>query len=355
MTLAPTGRAPADPPRYAYRLLTLTELPLVNDLYNRCYGTTRPLAEAEWLYKHHPYGEPLIQGAFGAGDELAGVLPAMAHKFLWSGREEIAYQLIDAVVAPEHRNRGIFGHLVKLICETAAEKDFVVFAFPNDQSMSVYRKTGLLQSVGTCEARLKVLSWPAYLRYRLGRASQAGAAHVAPGGPTRVRHGEISLVPIDRFGSDFDDIHRELRRVVTSFTLRRRDFLNWRYFESAQRRYRVALIERAGQPLGYVALRMIDRIAHVMDVFVSPEPRVARVSVRLLTRWAKQLGAIAIFFTASRENVVQSAFARNGFLLRKKGGEITMDPRSLGRLAALQERPVARRDFYYVMGDGDFF
>ncbi len=348
---APTAR----PPRYIFRPLVLAELPLANDLYNRCYGANRPFAEAEWLYTHHPYGAPLIVSAFDARNELAGVLPAMAHRFVWGAREEVAYQLIDAVVAPEHRNRGIFGHLVSLICETAEKQNFAVFAFPNDQSMSVYRKTGLLQSIGTCEAQLKVLSWPAYLRHRLGRRAHRATVPAFPGAPAALRQGDISLVPIDRFPCDFEELHAEMGQRVTSFTMRRRDFLNWRYFESPERHYHVALVERADHIVGYVALRIADRIAQVMDVFVTPEPRMTRTSVRLLTRWAKRLDAIAIFFNASKRNISQPAFTRNGFLLRKKGGEITMDPRSVRKLAALKGQAVEPRDFYFVMGDGDFF
>ena len=32
------------------RRASIADLRSINDLYNRCYGFSRPLAEAEWLY-----------------------------------------------------------------------------------------------------------------------------------------------------------------------------------------------------------------------------------------------------------------------------------------------------------------
>lgn len=331
------------------------ELHLVNDLYNRCHHSNRSIAEAEWLYQNHPYGEPIILGAFSADNQLAGMLPAIAHKFVWSGLEETGYQLVDAVVANEHRNRGIFGHLVSLICKITKEKHLILFAFPNDRSLSVYRKTGLLQTIGACETRVKVLSWPGYVRYKRGRDGRQSAEQTPTSDGASLSDGDMSLVPVGRFESEFEQIHDEVGRMVTGFTLRRRDFLNWRYFDSRQRGYRAALIKQSDQTQGYVVIRVIDRIAHVIDVFVKPDVRVTRNSVRLLTRWAKRMGAIAVYFSASEGSVVRRAFRRNGFLLKKKGGAIVVDPTTVRELASSRQRPVGIGDFYFVMGDGDFF
>src|SRR6059036_1998090 len=78
-------RTQADLSRYTVRRVTIGELALVNDLYNRCnrsQDADRPLSEARRLYEDHPYGEALILGAFTADNQLAGVLPAIAHRFV---------------------------------------------------------------------------------------------------------------------------------------------------------------------------------------------------------------------------------------------------------------------------------
>lgn len=343
-----------DASRYTFRRMDMGELRLVNDLYNRCYHSDRSLSEAEWLYARHPYGEAIILGAFAADHQLAAVLPATAHRFVWHGHEEVGHQLVDAVTAPEHRGRGLFGHLVKIICRMADEQNFCVFAFPNEQSLSVYQKTGVLESLGAWETRAKIFAWPAYVRYKLGRDGRQSAAQTPTSDAASLRNGDVSLVPVRRFESDFEEIHARAGNIVTSFTLRRREFLNWRYFGSTQRHYAAALIRRADRTEGYVVVRVINRIAHVIDVFVLPDRRTAWKAVRLLTRWARQMGAIAIYFSASGDNFIRRAFYRNGFLLKKRGGEIVLDPKSVRRLASLHQRPVEIDDFYFVMGDGDF-
>lgn len=351
-------RTQADLSRYTVRRVTMGDLALVNDLYNRCnrsQDADRPLSEARRLYEDHPYGEALILGAFTADNQLAGVLPAIAHRFVSRGLEAPGYQLVDAAVASEHRNRGLFGHLVRLLCESAERESLTVFAFPNERSMSVYRKTGLLQSIGAYETRVKVLAWPAYVSFKLGLAGRQSGKEAPAGEGAGLSDGDVSLVPISRFDQDFKGLHTEMGRVVAHFTLRRKDFLNWRYFGSTEKRYRVALIRQAERTRGYVVVRVIDRIAHVIDVFVTPDRLVARRAASLVARWARRLGAIAVYFRASKDSIVRRAFARAGFLFAKQGEEIVLDSKSLERLTALHGRPVVSADFYFVMGDGDFY
>lgn len=352
VTTVETART--DLARYAFRRLDGGEVRRVNDLYNQCHHSDRSLSEGEWLYGEHPYGEAIILGAFTPNEELAGVLPAMAHKFVWHGREETGYQLIDAVTAPEHRGRGLFGRLVELICRMAEEQNFCVFAFPNEQSLSVYRKTGVLESIGAWETRARALAWPAYVRYKLGREGVGRAEEAATGEGVSLSDGDVALVPVSRFESDFEEIQASAAKSITSLTLRRQAFLNWRYFGSTQRHYAAALITRAERTEGYVVVRLIHGIAHVMDVLVTPDGRTARKAVRLMTRWAKRMGAVAVYFSASGDNFIRRAFRENGFLLKKRGGEIVLDPRSVRRLTSLHQRPVGIDDCYFVMGDADF-
>jgi GNAT superfamily N-acetyltransferase len=331
----------------------MAELALVNDLYNRCYRADRPLAEAEWLYKGNPYGEGVIFGAFDGHDRLVGVRPTIAWKFVWSGHEKLAYQFTDAIVAPEHRGQGIFTRLVKDMCEWADEYDVGLYSFPNQNSLPIYLKSGRLEYAVRCRAQVKILSWPRYLRYRVGR--RRAAAEPEPTvtvDEAAVGERETFLTPIGRFESDFEDVHADLGSIA-AFTLRRKEFLNWRYFEAPARRYHVALVQQAGQPHGFVAARMIHDVMHVLDVFVRPATRLVERMPRLLTRWARQLGATAIYFDASRGNLFQRAFHRNGFLLTRKTGGVVLDRRSLSELASSRDRSTDAGDVYLVRGDSD--
>lgn len=340
--------------RYSFRRLAMTELALVNDLYNRCYQASRSIEEAEWLYKRNPYGEGVIFGAFDGRDQLVGVRPTIAWKFFWNGHEKLVYQFTDALVAPEHRGQGIFTRLVRSMCEWADEYDVGLYSFPNENSLPIYLKSGSLDYVARCRAQVKVLAWERYIRYKLGLRGSAVEQH-APAGVQEAGLSErdTCLTPIGRFESDFEDIHSELGRVVASFTLRRKEFLNWRYFESPERRYRVAVVQRAERPDGYVVVTMINEIAHVMDVFLRPDDRLVEQVPRLLTRWARHMDARAIYVDASRGNVFQRAFRHNGFLLTRKTGGVVLDSRSLRQLASARRRAMDVGDFYFATGDSD--
>jgi len=337
---------------YTIRRLATHELPLANDLYNRCHQTDRSLAEAEWLYRSNPYGEGIIFGAFDSQDHLVGVRPTIPWRFLWGGQERQAYQFTDAVVAPEQRGNGIFSRLVRDMCALAAERGLSLFSFPNSNSLPIYQRLGLLERVAGCRALVKVLAWRKYIQYRLGRGVGAAPHQVSATG-WRVTEGGQSLLPIGRFESDFEEIHAELGRVVTIFTLRRKEFLNWRYFEHPEQRYLAAIVQIGNQTQGYVVVRMIHQVAHVIDVFVRPTPTVVQAVPRLLTRWARQMNAIAVYFDASKGNVFERAFRRDGFLLRRTTGDIVLDTRSVSHPAVTRYGSRDGGEFYFAMGDSD--
>ena len=349
---------PADRPassRYSYRRLAMAELPLLNELYNTCYRANRPLEEADWLYRKNPNGEAIIMAAFDDDNELAGVRPAIPWKFVWRDEERTAYEFADALVAPRHRNRGIFTHLVKLTCEVAEQNDFTLFSIPNDHSLPVYQRTGHLRVLGACETRVKPISWPRYIGHRIGLHGHDSPRSPAEQWAASLGDGDVSLRAVNRFESDFQEIHSEFAAVVASFTLRRKEFLQWRYFGSPVRQYRVALVEQGGHIRGYLVIRMIEGIAHLIDVFLTPDMRIARKAFRLAIAWAKQMGAIAIHFNASKDNFFHPVAARCGFWLKKKSGRLVLDRKSAQLLASRRNGRLAIQDVYFVMGDFDFF
>ena len=121
------------------------------------------------------------------------------------------------------------------------------------------------------------------------------------------------------------------------------------------RSYRVALV-RAGQRVrGYVVIRIIDEIAHLVDVFLPPDRALARATLRLAAKWADRMGAIAVHFNASRGNLFHAAAALAGYCLRKHSGNVVLDRRSGQLLESRQHGPLGVRDAYFVMGDFEFF
>jgi GNAT superfamily N-acetyltransferase len=349
------GAATGDLPRCLYRRLAAAELPRLNDLYNEHYSASRPLEEAQWLYARNPNGPALIYAAFDESGELAGMRPAIPFKLYWRGEERTAYEFADALVAERHRDRGIGSHLVKLICDQADRDNLTLYSLPGSSSLPAYRRSRRLQVLGATETRVRPLAWGPYLAQRFGMnghehpAVPAGRWHVS------VSDGEVTLSPVDRFDSDFEDLHVELGRTVASFTRRTREYLQWRYFGSPTRAYRVALVRQHGRVRGYVVVRVVDRVAHIVDIFMAPDMALASRTFDLIARWAWQMDATAIHFNASRGSFFHAAAGRRGFWLAKRSGSLVMDRRSGNLLESRQCGPLGTPDAYFVMGDFNFF
>ena len=339
---------------FSYRRLSMAELPLLNGLYNAFYRSDRPLAEAVWLYADNPSGNAVIHAAFDPDGQLAGMRPAIPFKLWWRGREHMAYEFADALVDPRHQGQGIFTRLVRMTCDWAERQGCSLYSLPNENSLAVYRRCPGLEVLGDSFTRARPLSLR-YLRHRLRhRGDPAG---VAPAGrkARALVSGELCLRPVARFESDFADVRAELQQSVSSFTLRTREFLQWRYFGSPVRKYHVALVEERGQLRGYLVLRIVSGIAHVVDIFIRPDAVIARRALGLAARWARDMGAIGIHFSVAGDSFLDSAAARSGYWLKKRSRKLVIDCASRRFLAQCQDRPVDMRDVYFVMGDFDFF
>lgn len=338
---------------YEYRCLDLAELERFNDLYNVCYGSDRPIDDARWLYAENPHGPAVIFAAFDRLGALVGVRPAIPFRQTWGGRERTAYEFADALVHPEHRRRGIFSRLVRQACAWAAQQNYTLYSIPNENSLSVYRKFPELEVIDGSMTRARPLAWVRYFAHQLGGLDARSVSGRIPAHPPRaLRRGDLQLRMVDGFESDFDDIHAELERRVACFTIRRRDFLQWRYISSPVRRYHVALVEEHDHILGYVVLRMLGPVAQLVDVFLWPDPKLARRVLGLAAQWARSLGAIGIHFNTSRGNLYHRAAARCGYWVKKRSGSLVIDRASAREMVSA--RGLAAADLYLVMGDFDF-
>ncbi|MGQ0523014.1 MAG: GNAT family N-acetyltransferase [Betaproteobacteria bacterium] len=340
--------------RYRYRQLAMNEIPALNALYNACHGTTRPLAEAEWLFRENPNGPAVIMAAFDDEDTLVGVRPALPWKYVWRGAAWTAYEFADAMVAPSHRNRGIFKQLLRQMYAFAGEGDVLLFTIPNGNSLPVYERMPEFTVLGHSETRVKPISWPRYIGYRLG-VDGHGAPHPGAAESVHLKNGDTRLTAIDRFDSDFESTHSELAEEISGYTLRSAAFLQWRYFGSPVRQYKVAYIEQRGHVRGYIVVRLIHRVAHVLDFFVRPDRQLACRAFGLLIDWVTALGAIACHFNASRGNVFHEVASQCGFWLKKTSGTLVVDRRSAEQFASAGGRPLDLAQLYFVMGDFDFF
>jgi GNAT superfamily N-acetyltransferase len=331
--------------RFYYRRLSVTELALLNALYNSYYRTNRPLDEAHWLYARNPYGVAVLEAAFDGRGQLVGMRPSVPFKVWWRGEERMAYEFADALVHPGYQRRGIFTRLLTRTCEWAEREGHLLFSLPNERSLAAYRRIPTLRIVGDSCTLAKPLSWVRYFRHHWNRRKRPPESRAAAGGRKLhpISEGDVCLVPVDRFQCDFAEVHRELRRRGISFTMRTPEFLQWRYFGSPVRKYRVALVKESGQVRGYLVMRMVSRIAHIADLFLYPDAALARRSFRLAAKWASDIGSIGIHFSCVGNPLLHEAARQSGYWLRKRS-----------RRFVVNDASAIPGDVYFAMGDFDF-
>lgn len=335
--------------RFQYRRLHLGEVSLLNRLYNSYYRDNRPLEEALWLYAQNPLGAATVFGAFDEGGQLVGMRPCIPFKLWWNGEERRAYEFADALVHPRYQRRGIFSELLRMACEEAGEQGHVLYSLPNEQSLAVYRQSPSLQALGDIVTIARPLSLR-YLTDRLRRGDRGERCGVAERADSEVADGDTRIVWVKRFEHDFAEVHRELRLRGLSYSLRSRDFLQWRYFGSPVRQYDVGLLKEGEHLHGYVVMRILSGIAHVVDFFVRPQPDLVHRALMLATRWAGQAGATGIHFSAAGTALFREATMKNALWLKRRPRRFVVSRPSRG--AGGYDPTLA--EMYFVMGDFDF-
>ena len=352
---AAASTQPRAGPAFHYRLLEKAELARVNELYNGYYAERRPLEEALWLYAANPNGAAVIYAAFDEAGKLAGMRPSIPYRVWWRGQERTAYKVADALVDPRHQRRGIFSRLVRNACEWAEQAGYPMISLPNENSLAVYVRHASLQVMGDSVTVAKPLAWIPYARYLASRQPARAPAQLSQG-PRSMTEGPISLTCVDRFDHDFTEIQDELVRKGLSFTVRTRPFLQWRYFGSPVRKYRVALVFQSGELRGYVVIRTFGAVAQIVDFFVHPDADLVR-SFRLTAKWAKAMGAIAIHFSCAGNALYTSAAMKAGYWLKKRPRRLVVNRAStlLPGAGAFSNRALVLDDVYLAMGDFDFF
>ena len=348
--LRPSDDGMAAGDRFHYRRLDVAELPRLNRLYNLYYKRNRPLGEVLWLYTQNPLGAAVIYAAFDEHGRLAGIRPCIPFKLWWNGEERRAYEFADALVHPCYQRRGIFSRLLTMACEHAAQEGRVLFSLPNERSLAAYRHIPALRTLGDSRTIARPLSWMLYLGGRLRPWRDAGLAVDTPA-PAEVRDGDFAIVTVERFEDDLADVHRALRSRGLNYSLRTREFLQWRYFGSPVRRYHVALLKEGRHAHGYVVIRMVAGIAHLVDVFLRPQTAIDRRGFALIARWGREMGAIGIHFSAAGNPLFHEAAMASAFWFSKHTRRLVINQPGG---ATLTDRPVTLADVYFVMGDFDF-
>jgi GNAT superfamily N-acetyltransferase len=143
-----------------------------------------------------------------------------------------------------------------------------------------------------------------------------------------------------------DDLWAKTARTWDHAVIRDTAWLDWRYFQVPGQPYRVLLAERAGEPLGYLALKIGPSQTWIADLVATQPADTALIRTALAA--SRELGAERVDALVALGSPAQRALAAARFV-GKQGGDFAVVP--LDPDLAVDE--VTRAERWLVAG-GDF-
>jgi GNAT superfamily N-acetyltransferase len=170
----------------------------------------------------------------------------------------------------------------------------------------------------------------------------------------RSRRGpKATIVEVDRFGHELDELWERTRREYPVIFPRNARFLNWRFADCPEPRYRRFVAKRGGRVVGYVVLRRAEpaELPHgiIVDLYAS------RRDVQTLDELVRH--SLAFFGDSVSAVDCGTSVAEFEAVLRKHGFFKTRahHPTCICRDSALRDRLLQlRNDWFFSKGDHDW-
>jgi GNAT superfamily N-acetyltransferase len=315
-------------------------------------GTTA-LSDEEfaWWFDRNPAGEGIVSLAVADG-EVVGVAAMSFFRTRLEGVETRLAIPVNVATDERYRGRGVFSTLQEANEEAAAASGSpLTVTFPNARSHPIF--VGRLGWSDLPRLRLwaRPLRAGGVVRYLLGTAGERGGMR-PPDTSSRTVRG-LDVRPIERFGSDLDDLGARAAAGYGSHFARDAAYFNWRYLDSP-RNYRCFGAYRTDELVGVAVVGHTFKhgisAGFLADLVATPDETTA---VRALTSRATaevQGGADAVVLLPPRAREHRRALVRAGFGPTKTKLRFIGKPLHDG--VRVDTRPEA---WHFTLGDFDFF
>jgi hypothetical protein len=325
-------------------------------LYRRVAGADaveRLALTWQWERRQNPSGKgeppPLV---VREGTALVGALMTRPAQVSINGQMRRGIWLADPVVAAERDRQGLHELLLRA---SAREHDVVLAAGLAEATHTLIERLRLAPTVPLprlvkplSRRALRRPDWPQPVNRLVSAVTLPLVRVVARQRPLRE-----SVEVVGRFDGDIDDLWA---RAAPSLTLAvRRDalYLNWRYVQSPDARYALAVLRRAETTAGYIVYRHLQeprgRVTDVVDFLTEPDDDRA---LKTLLRWVDR-EARAADSDKIRCHALHDGFRR---VIRRSG---YFGVRSSRALAVKVNHPATPRAFHgrtshwhFTLGDG---
>jgi hypothetical protein len=310
----------------------------------------------EWRFDRNPYASDGVPGVILERDgAVVGHLSCMPVRVWVHGQLVLGLCPGEWVTDPE-RGRG-FGHR---LMSAVMEYPGLALATPNGRAYPMMKRLGWADVV-RLENRIRVARADQVvgaLRRHAGLAAVARRAwRVAQGAALGLRRAPdrgVELAETRAFDARFDRLWQRVAAGVGAAVVRDSRFLQWRYQEIPDHRYRVVAAERGGELAGYAVFYARERrglmFGHVIELLAPPDGAGARDA--LLSFAAEELeraGAdLVTCYLSPYDAFLREGLRRCGFFFAKPSRAILarVGPGGAPSLPS-------PRDWFFSRGDSD--
>ncbi len=334
-----------------------------------------------WQFIDNPFGrrqgEELPIWIAMDGDRVVGQIAVQNALLQVEGKTMEAGWAVDIMILPSHRGGGI-GH--RLHDAVACDVDILMAISMAQASRRMAERHGCITLAEVHQlkrfVRLDAVSVRRHLLVRTANYRWANVlAHLScnvfqfhllfarlANPLLRLRHfvkpslrgsGATSIVEVDCFGPDIDELWERTRGDFPVISPRDARFLNWRFVDCPQPRYRRFVAERCGRAVGYVVLRRAEAVelpqGIIVDLYAS---RRDVQTVDELVRHSLAFFGDNVFAVDCGTSVAEfEAVLRTHGFVRTRAHH----PTCICRDSALRDRLAElRNDWFFSKGDQDW-
>jgi hypothetical protein len=310
------------------------------ELFTRVFRVERSLAHWRWKFQENPAGRCLRVAETPAG-ELVGQYAGLPVSVAWGERTLVFTQIIDVMVDPRFRlglkRPGLFSALANRFIADYGGPDKISggYGFPTPDHLRIGQRVAGYIPVHPVVGLVRELG-----RDRVDRA--AGNA------------GRVRIQEIARFGAEADGLWERLRPDLVVAAVRDARYLNWRYADCPDVRYRlvVAFDRATGAASGLAVLRLGVRdrpVCALVEFLVSGRDAAASLLAHCEGS-ARDVGMERLEAWFPPSSGQARWFREAGF----------REEPTIYQLVALPTNPQVRLDWgkdrwYYTMGDSDIY
>ncbi len=381
---AQTGPFEEDPIDIVVRRATRSDRPAIATFIEEAYGPrARYKATPRWTWQfiHNPFGwregdEVPIWVAVDR-DRVVGQIAVQTALLEVEGNTFEAGWAVDIMILRSHRGAGLAHRLHDAV---ASEIDVLMALTMADASRRLAERHGCLTLPDVNQlTRWVRLDAAGVRRYLLVRTAYHRLAHVAAGISCRIFQlhrlvphlvnpllrlrdsvkrtghgsGAASIVEVDRFGPEIDELWERTRGEYPVIFPRDAQFLNWRFVDCPEPTYRRFVARRDGHVVGYVVLRRAEPVELPQGIIV--DLYASRRDVQAFDALVRH--SLAFFGNSVSAVDCGTSVAEYEAVLRKHGffRTRTYNPTCVCRDKALRDRLAQlKNDWFFSKGDHDW-